>query len=84
MKKTLAIALVLVFGFATMAMAGGFDKCAGCHNGKIAPDKAKLTEKVKTADGLLKAAKDSKNPMMNAIKGNDADLKAAATDLGLK
>ncbi|MCG6551342.1 MAG: hypothetical protein L7F77_03365 [Candidatus Magnetominusculus sp. LBB02] len=84
MKKIMAMSLVLVFGFASLAMAGGFDKCAACHNGKVSPDKAALLAKYKTADSLIKAAKDSKNPMMNAIKGNEADLKAAASDLGLK
>lgn len=84
MKKIIVMSLVLVFGFATLAMAGGFDKCAACHNGKVAPDKAALVAKSKTADAFVKAAKDSKNPMMNAAKGNEADLKAAATDLGLK
>ncbi|MEO5359054.1 MAG: hypothetical protein H7843_01260 [Nitrospirota bacterium] len=83
MKKIL-MSLVLVLGFASMAMAGGYDKCAGCHNGKVSPDKAALMAKFKTAADFIKAAKDSKNPMMNAVKGNDADLKAAATDLGLK
>ncbi|MBF0320214.1 MAG: hypothetical protein HQL01_10490 [Nitrospirae bacterium] len=84
MKKTIAMAIVLVFGFASMAMAGGFDKCAACHNGKTSPDKAAILAKFKTADAMIKAAKDSKNPMMAAVKTNEADLKAAAADLGLK
>ncbi|KWT92907.1 hypothetical protein [Candidatus Magnetominusculus xianensis] len=82
MKKIL-MSLVLVLGFASVAMAG-YDKCAGCHNGKVSPDKAALTAKFKTAADFIKAAKESKNPMMNAVKGNEADLKAAAADLGLK
>lgn len=82
--KKIVMSLVLVLGFASMAIAGGFDKCAGCHNGKVSPDKAALTAKFKTAADFIKAGKESKNPMMNAVKGNEADLKAAATDLGLK
>ncbi|MBF0555288.1 MAG: hypothetical protein HQK96_12155 [Nitrospirae bacterium] len=84
MKKILSMSLVLVFGFATLAMAGGFDKCKGCHNGKVAPDKAALAAKLKTAAAFVQAAKDSKNPMMNAVKGNEANLKEAAEDAGLK
>ncbi|MEO5358322.1 MAG: hypothetical protein H7844_13645 [Nitrospirae bacterium YQR-1] len=83
MKKAVILALVLVFGLSTVAMAG-YEKCQGCHNGKVSPDKAKLLEKFKTASDLIKGAKDSKSPMMNAVKANDADLKAAAADLGLK
>ncbi|MBF0519587.1 MAG: hypothetical protein HQK92_07685 [Nitrospirae bacterium] len=83
MKKVVVFVVVLVFAFSTVAMAG-FEKCQGCHNGKVAPDKAKLVEKLKTADAFVKAAKDSKSPMMNAAKANEADLKAAAAELGIK
>lgn len=86
MKKfmTIALALVMVLGLASFAMAG-WDKCKGCHTdaGKPAMSKADLIKKVKTAAELVKAAQDSKNPMMNAFKKDD-DLKAAAKDLGLK
>ena len=40
-------------------------------------------KKYKTADEFIKAAKSSKNSMMNNFKKDD-QLKAAATDLGLK
>ncbi|KWT86946.1 MAG: hypothetical protein H7843_13650 [Nitrospirota bacterium] len=81
--KKLALTLVLVLGFASMAFAG-WDKCAGCHNGKTAADKAAVTAKFKTAADFIKASQESKSPMMNAVKGNEAELKAAAADLGLK
>ena len=42
-----------------------------------------LLKKFKTSGELIKAARASKNPMMNSFK-NDEILKAAAKDLGLK
>ncbi|MBF0321033.1 MAG: hypothetical protein HQL01_14640 [Nitrospirae bacterium] len=81
--KRLALTLVFVLGFASLAFAS-WDKCQGCHNGKTAGDKAALTAKFKSAADFIKASKESKNPMMNAVKDKDAELKAAATDLGLK
>ncbi len=87
MKKEMVIvlALILVVGFASFVMAAGWDSCKGCHtdSGKPAPSKADLTKKYKTAEELIKAAKASKNPMMNNFKKDDV-LKEAATDLGLK
>jgi hypothetical protein len=86
MKKFTAvvIAIAMVFAFATVSMAG-WDKCKGCHTdaGKPAPGKAAMTKKFKSAADFVKAAKDSKNPMMNAFKG-DADLQTAAKEIGLK
>lgn len=66
--------------------AGGWNACKGCHtdSGKPAPSKADLLKKFKTEKELIAAAKAEKNPMMIDIKGNDALLKAAAKDLGLK
>lgn len=66
--------------------AGGWNSCKGCHtdSGKPAPSKADLLRKFKTEKELISAAKAEKNPMMSDIKGNDALLKAAAKDLGLK
>ncbi|WP_420266446.1 hypothetical protein [Candidatus Magnetominusculus dajiuhuensis] len=81
--KKLALTLVLVLGFASLAFAG-WDKCQGCHSGKTAPDKAALTAKFKTADEFVKASKESKSPMMKAASADEAGLKAAAADLGLK
>lgn len=87
MKKvvTIVLALVMVFCMTSLAAAAGWDKCKGCHTdaGKPGPSKATLTAKFKTADEFIKAAKESKNPMMNNFKKDD-DLKAAAKDLGLK
>ncbi len=93
MKKISAIllAIVMVMAFATVSMAG-WDKCKACHKEtgdpmkiaeKSVSTKAELLKKFKTADALVKAAKDSTNPMMNAFK-DDAMLKAAAKDLKLK
>ena len=72
-----------VFAISSIAMAATWDKCGGCHNGTTAPDKAALQQKHKTADSFIKAGKASKNPMMKAFQ-SDADLKAAAQELGLK
>ncbi|QWR78055.1 hypothetical protein [Candidatus Magnetomonas plexicatena] len=83
MKKVVVLAVVLVFALSTVAMAG-FEKCQGCHNGKVSPTKEKLLEKFKTADAFIQGAKAAKSPMMNAAKANEADLKAAAAELGLK
>jgi hypothetical protein len=66
------------------AVAAEWNKCAGCHNGKTAPDKAALLQKHKTADSFVSAAKTSKSPMMKSFQKNDAALKGAAADLGLK
>lgn len=83
MNKSLVLAFVLAFGMSSTAMAA-YEKCQGCHNGKTAPDKAQLTAKFKTAEDFVNAAKGSKSPMMASFQKNDADLKAAAGDLGLK
>ncbi|MBF0464056.1 MAG: hypothetical protein HQK88_11320 [Nitrospirae bacterium] len=84
MKKAVALMIILVFAFATVAMAGYDDKCAKCHNGKTAPDKAKMLEKSKTAADFVKAAEESKSPMMKSFKDKADELKAAAAELGLK
>jgi hypothetical protein len=86
MKKYFAI-FIMTF-FATFyafnfANAGVWDKCKVCHNGNIAPDQKTLKDKYQTADTLIKAAKESLNPMMKNYKG-DEELKEAAKDLGLK
>ncbi len=86
MKKLCAIVtLVLVLGSYSFAMAS-WDKCKSCHKegDKPAPAKETMLKKFKTATELIEAAKASKSPMMNSIKGNDEVLKAAAADLGLK
>lgn len=86
MKKYLALFIMICFAtfYAfNFANAGVWDKCKACHNGNIAPDEKKLKEKYQTADKLIKAAKESPNPMMTNYKG-DEELKEAAKDLGLK
>jgi hypothetical protein len=67
------------------AKVTGWDSCKGCHKDgdKPGPSKATLLKKFKTADDFIKAAKESKNTMMNNFKKDDL-LKAAAKDLGLK
>jgi hypothetical protein len=67
------------------AKVAGWDACKGCHKDgdKPGPSKATLLKKFKTADEFINAAKASKNSMMNSFKKDD-QLKAAATDLGLK
>jgi hypothetical protein len=86
MKRYFAIFIMICFtafyAF-NVAYAGIWDKCKVCHNGNIAPDEKRLKEKYKTADELIKAAKESLSSMMNNYKG-DAELKEAAKDLGLK
>ena len=85
MKKTaIVLAMLPIFGFSAAAMAGWADKCQGCHSdaGKPAPGKAALTAKFKSADAFVKGAKASTNPMMKSVQ--EADVKAAAADLGLK
>ena len=83
-KRTIAWTVVApVFAISSIAMAATWDKCGGCHNGKTAPDKAALQQKHKTADSFIKAGKATTNPMMKAFQ-NDADLKGAAGELGLK
>lgn len=86
MKKifAIAVAFTLVLGFASFA-AAGWEKCEGCHNGNIAKStKQMLVKKFKTTDALIKGAKESPNPMMNAWKDKEDDLKTAAKDLKLK
>ena len=67
------------------AKVAGWDVCKGCHKDgdKPGPSRATLMKRYKTADEFIKAAKASKNSMMNNFKKDD-QIKAAATDLGLK
>lgn len=87
MKAVVALALILAVTFfgTSFSMAAGWDSCKGCHKDgdKPGPSTATLLKKFKTAEALIKAAKESKNPMMNNFKKDD-QLKAAAKDLGLK
>ncbi|HMK56598.1 MAG TPA: hypothetical protein VK448_08190 [Dissulfurispiraceae bacterium] len=59
----------------------GYQACAPCHNGHTAPD---LKGRFSSADELIRTAKSVKNPMMSNVQQNDALLRAAAKDLGLK
>ncbi|RUM89517.1 MAG: hypothetical protein DSZ25_00520 [Thermovibrio sp.] len=81
MKKVLG-ALTLTALFAVPASAGVWEtQCAGCHNGSLAPSKAQLKAKLKNPQKFIEAAKKSTNPMMAAVKNNDAALKAAAKEI---
>lgn len=83
--RTLSLVVAMLFCAASFSMAAGWDSCKGCHKegDKPGPSKETLLMKFKTADDFIKAAKESKSPMMNSFKKDD-QLKAAATDLGLK
>jgi hypothetical protein len=88
MKIVIALALGVAMIFCVSAFsfaATGWDTCTACHKegDKPAPSKATLLKKFKTADDLIKAAKEEKNPMMNSVKDDDR-LRAAAKDLGLQ
>ncbi len=83
--RTLSLVVAMLFCAASFSMAAGWDSCKGCHKegDKPGPSEETLLMKFKTADDFIKAAKESKSPMMNSFKKDD-QLKAAATDLGLK
>ncbi|MCE5311807.1 MAG: hypothetical protein LLF86_01500 [Nitrospiraceae bacterium] len=84
MKKmvTMVLAVCFVIAFSSVVMAAEWDKCAACHKAGDKPSFSKetLLKKHKTADAFIKAAKDSKSPMMNAFK-NDALLAPVAKEL---
>ncbi|NTU42289.1 MAG: hypothetical protein HGA78_04400 [Nitrospirales bacterium] len=86
MKKVLAMTAVMVFGVASLSMAAGWDKCKGCHTdaGKPGISKADMLKKYKSADELVKGAKANTSPMMKSVNADEAGLKAAAAELGLK
>jgi len=83
MKKTLfALAtLTLAAAMPSLSVASDADTCKGCHNGSVAPAADALKSKFKTADALVAGAKASANPMMKAVQGDEAKLKAAAAEL---
>jgi len=80
MRKILVPLAVLAFAAPAFAGVWG-TQCAGCHNGSLAPSKAQLKKKFKNAKAFIAAAKNSNNPMMAAVKNNDAALKAAAKEI---
>ncbi len=83
MKKLLLAmtTLALVALMPAVSLAGDSDTCKGCHNGSVAPSVDTLKSKFKTADELVAAAKNVKNPMMQAVQADEAKLKAAATEI---
>ncbi len=83
MKKLLLAMtpLALVALMPSLSIAGESDSCKGCHNGSVAPGIDALKSKFKTADELVAAAKNSKNPMMKAAQADEAKLKAAAEEI---
>jgi len=80
-----ALVLAMIFCATSFSLAAGWDSCKGCHKDgdKPGPSKETLLKKYKTANDFIKAAKDSKSPMMNNFKKDD-QLKEAVKDLGLK
>jgi hypothetical protein len=79
-----ATALLAILGCKSSAPVeykGTYQLCTPCHNGRTAPD---LRGMFSTSDDLVRAAKQVQNPLMANIKGNDALLRGAARDLGLK
>ncbi|ADU96399.1 hypothetical protein [Thermovibrio ammonificans] len=81
MKRFLG-AMAVVALLAAPASAGVWEsQCASCHNGSLAPSAAQLKAKFKTPQAFVKAAQTTSNPMMAAVKGNVAALKAAAKEL---
>jgi len=80
-----ALVVAMIFCATSFSLAAGWDSCKGCHKDgdKPAPSQETLMKKFKTSDAFIKAAKDSKSPMMNNFKKDD-QLTAAAKDLGLK
>ncbi len=83
MKKTLITitALALLTLIPSLSNAGDADTCKGCHNGSVGPAVDALKTKFKTADALVAGAKSSQNPMMKAVQGDEAKLKAAAAEI---
>lgn len=83
MKKLLLVMTTLALAalIPTISIAGESDTCKGCHNGSVAPSVDTLKGKFKTADALVAGAKSSQNPMMKAVQGDEAKLKAAAAEI---
>jgi hypothetical protein len=86
-KKMIAvffiICLITLFYY-KLSVAGGWDQCKGCHNGKLAPDAKELKDKYNTADRLVAVAGKSGDPLMEGVKKNEKLLREAAKDIGLK
>jgi hypothetical protein len=85
LARTLSLVVAMLFCAASFSLGAGWNLCKDCHDDGNAPAQSKetLLKKFKTAEALIEAAKASESPMMNSFKKDD-QLKAAATDLGLK
>jgi len=69
MKKALG-GFALVLALSVSSFAGVWEtQCAGCHNGQLAPSKAQLKAKFKTAKDFIDAGRKTSNPMMVSFKG---------------
>ncbi len=78
------MSLLIILGCQSSAPVepkGSYQQCTPCHNGRTAPD---LRDMFSSADDLVRAARQVRNPLMANIKGNEALLRGAARDLGLK
>jgi hypothetical protein len=74
----------VVFVSYISAYASAWDKCKGCHYGKLAPDEKSLQNKYPTIKQLVNAAKKSDDPFMDGVKRDEKLLKEAAQEIGLK
>lgn len=83
MKKFSGICFsaILLLAAATPAVAG-WEKCAGCHSGAIAPAKETLKQKFKTLDDFVNGAMAAENAMMTAIKKDVDGIREAAKAIG--
>lgn len=75
------IGLSILFGGFQIAHAGAFAQCTGCHNGRSAPD---ISDKYRTVDEFVRAAKMTKDVRMQMYRNNEQLLRDAAKDIGLK
>ncbi|KAF0185209.1 MAG: hypothetical protein FD164_337 [Nitrospirae bacterium] len=74
---------VLVFFFfsaSSLPACAGLERCDGYHNNRLASE---LKDRYKTAADLVRAAKNSKSPMMGSLRTNEGYLRDAARDRGL-
>ncbi|HSW62911.1 MAG TPA: hypothetical protein VLH56_06350 [Dissulfurispiraceae bacterium] len=77
----LGVFVVILCIVLSLPASAGLERCDGCHNNKLA---AELKDRFKTAADLVRAAKNSKSPLMGSVRTNEEYLRDAAKDLGLK
>ncbi len=77
---------IFLFAFAVLTVwsspaFAGLERCTGCHNNRASFE---LKDRYKTAADLIRAAKNSKSPMMGSVRANEEYLRDAAKELGLR